>query len=182
MLLVCEGRVTEPNYFKELRNAARDNRYTLEIVTSKHRDPLGMVEFAKDEANTRGLNKKNGDVVWCVFDKNNNPHENIKKALSSCSSCFRIALSNPCFELWFLLHFQDQMGTIDCGETIEELRKFLPDYRKDKNVYVNLQESIWDAVKQSEKLIDYHYTNGFEPLTQCPVTFVHEIIKEVLGP
>jgi hypothetical protein len=47
-----------------------------------------------------------------VFDIDEHPH--VRRALELASSPgISVAVSNPCIELWFLLHFQDQNAAID---------------------------------------------------------------------
>jgi hypothetical protein len=48
---------------------------------------------------------------WCVFDVDEHP--NIARALLLAEAReINIALSNPCIELWFVLHFQDQHASV----------------------------------------------------------------------
>lgn len=54
----------------------------------------------------------------------------------------------PCIEFWFLLHFKPYSNKIyrNCNEVIQELKQFLPDYKKTKgflqklNIYKALVE------------------------------------------
>ena len=55
------------------------------------------------------------DEFWCVFDvewPRNHPGlgEAIKQARENQ---IRLAVSNPCFELWLILHFQDHGGWLE---------------------------------------------------------------------
>lgn len=52
------------------------------------------------------------DEYWCVFDVDQHPNVGavIEKALANGIG---VALSNPCIELWFILHFQDQTAHIE---------------------------------------------------------------------
>ena len=52
------------------------------------------------------------DQIWCVFDADQHP--NIPEALAlAAEHNIHVTLSNPCLEVWFLLHFGDQNGFID---------------------------------------------------------------------
>ncbi len=55
------------------------------------------------------------DSVWCVFDVDEHPYlaEAQQQARDNGIS---VAVSNPCFELWALLHFQEQRGHIERHE------------------------------------------------------------------
>ena len=52
------------------------------------------------------------DEIWCVFDIDEHPnvHDAIQKA---DTNGIRLAISNPCIELWFILHFEDQTAFLD---------------------------------------------------------------------
>lgn len=46
------------------------------------------------------------DLVWCVFDVDSFPKENFKRVLDRANqNKYRVAWSNECFEIWYLLHF-----------------------------------------------------------------------------
>lgn len=112
-LIVCEDAVTEPAYFRQFQQQIpEESIYLREIGTG--RDPLGVVTQAitervllEDEA------KKDVDVVWAVFDKddadlNTARIANWNKALANAGeNKIRIALSNEVFELWLLLHLRE---------------------------------------------------------------------------
>ncbi|MGH3940412.1 MAG: RloB family protein, partial [Pseudonocardiaceae bacterium] len=62
---------------------------------------------------------------WCVFDvewpKN---HPNLKQAIQLARDHnIRLAISNPCFELWLILHFEDQTAFLNTDEAETRSRK-----------------------------------------------------------
>ena len=71
VLIVCEGKKTEPYYFKALRQSNRIQRERIRILTSKDckgNDPLKLVRCAKKEVKESNAEKFYYDEVWCVFD------------------------------------------------------------------------------------------------------------------
>lgn len=108
-LVYCEGKITERQYLdavkQELRNAG------VEIVVGpRHGEPLGLVEAASSHAGRVGRRVPQGfDEVWCVIDvEAPMPHGSLMKAIALAEARnIRCAISNPCFELWLLLHFDD---------------------------------------------------------------------------
>ena len=68
--------------------------------------------------------------------------------LSTLKDNYRLGVSNPCFEYWLLLHFEDG-DTVHSSKSIrEQLRKYLPDYDKhiDENkVRYRIKEAIFRA-------------------------------------
>ena len=62
-----------------------------------------------------------------IYDADgNNVVENIKQLKIKTTTLF----SNPCIELWFLLHYQNQTAEISTNNCINELKKNYKDYQK----------------------------------------------------
>ncbi len=112
-LVFCEGTKTERDYLKALRqdpavrdSASVDIRVDLEASGAV---PLTLVNAAA-EARTR-TSREQGEVdeVCCLFDvewPRNHPDLPEAKARADRNDV-RLAISNPCFELWLALHFED---------------------------------------------------------------------------
>ena len=134
ILIVCEGTRTEPGYFRAFRHAERS---LVELEISPGGVPRTLVQRAvqlKDTAakqsRTHADENLKYDEVWCVFDIDEHP--NIQDATQQArDNQVEVAISNPCFELWILLHYQDQRAHIDRDRLSLECRRHLPDYEKD---------------------------------------------------
>jgi hypothetical protein len=132
-LIVCEGKVTEPAYFTDIRRTER-GIIQLEIVHGG--TPKSVVERAvemKKESEREARRRKDEnlrfDSVWYVFDVDEHPFVPESKQQAKAHA-INLAVSNPCFELWFLLHFQDQTAHIE-RQTVQRLcREHMPDYQK----------------------------------------------------
>lgn len=76
-----------------------------------------MKKAGEREANTKKDEYLRYDEVWCVFDIDDHPK--IADARQQArDNGIDLAISNPCFELWVLLHFQDQRAHISrCPDT-----------------------------------------------------------------
>jgi len=65
--------------------------------------------------------------------------------------------SNPCMELWFLLHYKNQTASISSQDCIRELSKRNRNsYQKgviDKNLEVKLTENLTKACERASHLI-----------------------------
>jgi hypothetical protein len=106
ILIVCEGKNTEPSYFRKFRLA----NTTVKVVGEGY-NTLSLVKRAlqlRDEGRY--------DQVWCVFDadpKPDNPlqSQNFNEAITLAErSGLRLAYSNQAFEYWLILHFEDHQG------------------------------------------------------------------------
>ena len=90
------------------------------------------VKFAKSEGLTKkSRRKKNSfeenDEVWAVFDRDEHP--NFDGALSLCqANGIGVARSNPCFELWLILHERDYDRPDPRNAVQRELKNLRPEY------------------------------------------------------
>src|SRR5271165_5586437 len=66
-----------------------------------------------------------------------------------------VAVSNPCFELWALPHFQDQRAHIDRHEVQRLCRRYMPRYEK-RLPCETLLETYKAAVRRSVELEQWH--------------------------
>lgn len=106
--LFCEGRNTEPAYFYALATQFQGTIVKIAIVPAAG-VPMTIAKKAAD-AKTPPRRKKDSyeenDEVWAVFDRDEHP--NYDQAVRLCKDKrIGIARSDPCFEVWLLLHFQD---------------------------------------------------------------------------
>jgi hypothetical protein len=113
--VLVEGTKTEDGYLLPLRRDLRDS--VIINIDARGGSPLTLVERAvtakqaADRESSRGRGRAY-DAVWCIFDRD--IHPNVPEALALASEHgVHIAMSNPCIELWFILHFEDQTAAID---------------------------------------------------------------------
>lgn len=114
ILVFTEGKKTEPVYLTHWHRLNR--RRVVVTVDEFHGAPLQLVEAAarRRAADLRAAKRGRGeahDEYWCMFDVDEHPH--LAQALRLAESeQIRVAVTNPCVELWFLLHFQDQTADL----------------------------------------------------------------------
>lgn len=114
--IYCEGEATESNYLTHWFRKHRDT-VVISIADHKATTPMQLVQRASAEKrdDLREQRKGKGDAFdeyWCVFDVDEHPY--LAEALQTAeANGINVAVSNPCLELWFVLHFQDQLKWID---------------------------------------------------------------------
>jgi len=179
-VIVCEGEKTERIYFNRYKKRYCNLR--IETPNSRCTDPVNLVKFAKEQIKKEDLDLKNGDAIWCVFDCDENTNEDISKACRIAGKDVIICLSNPNFELWFLLHFTLIVSKSPRSEIMAKLKKFIPDYEKNKDVYDLLTDKRTNAIENAKKLIDLHNKNGIDlfSVESNPSTQVYLIAEEIL--
>ena len=137
-VLFLEGSRTEPAYFDTLKRTCRGTLIELEIHPGAG-VPYTIAERAIERARELGLSprsrrKKDSfedqDQVWAVFDRDEHPRFN--EAVELCRvHNVRVGRSDPCFELWLVLHEQDYDRPNDRRAMQAELRALRPEYDMD---------------------------------------------------
>jgi hypothetical protein len=156
ILIVCEGGVTEAGYFKDLRAAFRNPLVAVEI-DDEGGVPKTLVERAaakKREAERDAKSRRDEfltyDEVWCVFDVDEHPHLHDARQQARDNE-IDLAVSNPCFELWALLHFQNHTAHIERRDARHRLKRHLPDYEK-ALPFAQLHPTYSEAVRRAQEL------------------------------
>lgn len=162
ILILCEGTRTEPNYFSDLKEQRRLSQLrVLGLAPGEGLRGLARrVELEVEPA--QGL-----DEIWCVVDHDERGVEFEKfltevKKLQNLRSRPRIqvVVSRPCFEYWFLLHFENTTrafhgsrgGDSACSQVISRLKQHLPNYQKnDRRLFLRLQEDLPGAIKYAKR-------------------------------
>ena len=154
--ICCEGAKTEPHYFEALRRDLRLSSVCVRIIPGDicGSDPRTVVAWAADMKKDLAAEWP-GAVVWCVFDRDEHPQ--IENALCRARDC-RICLgfSNPCFELWLLLHYEYSTAQLERDEALRRLRAYIPAYAKATPVYDFLRERREQAVTHASRLREHH--------------------------
>lgn len=182
VLIVCEGNKTEPLYFSALRRYRRLSATKIDIVPGSvsGSDPRSIIRYARRRKKSLKRHGRRFEHVWCVFDRDEHPKINDAFHWAR-QSRFNIAFSNPCFELWFLLHFTDVDHPLDRFEALDRLRRKLPEYRKTAPVFHLLlprqDEALLRADGLRRRLAQHGRRDGDNPSTSVDqlVLFLNEL-------
>lgn len=170
VLIVCEGAKTEPMYFLDMN---RHLRLALEVVGEEcGSHPKSIVEYAKQRAQSY-------DHIWCVYDCDG--HQRLEEAHQQArDNGFSVAFSNPCFECWYLLHFEDQTAHIERAQTVDKLKTHIQDYRKSRQkMYEYLLGRQADAASRARSLRKFHRDNT-NPPDSNPSTTVDCLVQHLI--
>jgi hypothetical protein len=183
-VVFCEGQKTEPEYLDALkrRPSVRDVAAVDLRVEAGHGGsvPRTLLTMAV-EARGRAIDEEAEiDEFWCVFDVEwPRNHPGLTDAVEQASANnINLGVSNPCFELWLMLHFQDQATWIDNKEA-RRLRRQL-DGSSDKGVdgakYMPLTAA---AVRRAAALATRHRDNGTVFPHDNPSSGMHRLVASV---
>lgn len=161
LLIVCGAKATEPDYVNGLKKHLRNPAVSIKVV-SKDKAPSQVVQYALKLA---AQAPDTYDEVWCVVDTDQftDLDEAAKSAARSTTDRLKVTIivSNPCFELWLLLHFTDHRGaTASFGQLEPLLKKHVPGYHKSRMDFeADYAPTYLDAVRRAMALepsgIDY---------------------------
>ena len=132
-LIVCEGEVTEGLYFNGIRKNKRLPASLID-VREGYGVPLTVVRAAvafKQENQTSSIDSPENlfKEVWCVFDRDDHPSIPAAFQLANANG-IKIAFSNPCFELFIILHFRSYRRPEHRKKVASDLRIYIPGYEK----------------------------------------------------
>lgn len=154
----CEGE-TEEAYVGILR---AHYRAPIQIITKK--TLLNITPALVNRIKANYICTKN-DRTFLMYDLDvPSVLERLKKIPAATLLC-----SNPCIELWLLLHYADQNTQLTSKECVEKLCKNVPTYRKgkiEKCMDLHLLQHVTEAVARAKKMNPYNN----------PSTTVYELI------
>lgn len=127
--IYCEGKNTEPQYFNWIAATHGNGLVVVKSVPAAG-VPQTLVEKAvasKREQRRQKNSFEERDQFWVAFDRDEHP--NVPQAIASANAKgVGVAFSNPCFELWILLHLRDHDAPDDRHEIQKILRTNMPSY------------------------------------------------------
>lgn len=183
ILIVCEGKNTEPQYFHQFAAAHRASLVDV-VVSPAAGVPLLVVQQAQRLRRNAIADAKRAsdsflayDAVGCVFDVDEDP--NVSQAIETArQSALEVDVSNPCFELW-LLHHRDPPRMIHRHDVQSLLKTFVPGY--DKHVSYDHFRAGYDQACRRARRLDQsaQQINDSDP---NPGTGVYRLTESIAHP
>ena len=175
IILSCEGNITEIQYFRHFENMRKD--ICIKFVNNRrHRSaPNFVLDDLKKYLDAEPLMRD--DEAWVVIDYDDRSHETIQSVIDGLHKIGKnahLALSNPNFEFWLLLHFDKGAGVQTKTQCKTKLSTFIPNY--DKTVPSKVFEHVEDAIARAEA-ID---RNSNSPWPVKSGTTVYKLVKLLL--
>lgn len=148
-IITTEGSVTEPEYFSMFNN--ENNTIQIKCIRSgKKSDPKNVLKRMKKYVTDNPLKKD--DEAWLIVDKDKWKNEQLNELSqwSKLEKKYGFAVSNPLFEYWLLLHFEEGDNITSSSNCQHRLKKYLPDY--DKQIDVNkIKPGISEAISRAKQ-------------------------------
>lgn len=153
-VIFSEGQNTEPDYFEALRRHAFGALVDLEII-----EGVGVPATIAEKACARAKLKKNkrlrssfeeNDEIWAVFDRDEHP--NFEASIVRCKAAnVGTAQSDPCFELWMILHYQEYDRPDDRHAVQKKFASICKDYDPKKGKTTDCKKLIGFVEKAEDR-------------------------------
>lgn len=195
LILACEGLKTERHYFEswfeKLRIERKISPRSCIIAPHDHTHPTGVLSdlLAYREC---GISCDDFEHKWIVIDRdeertNGGGHtaQDFNKALDQAKSKgVHVAYTNPCFEFWYLLHYEFRDSSLhrDSLASLLGQRMGIAYDKSDRSHFGRLLPKVSVAIRNAEKLCQHEQR---PPCDANPSTTVHQLVillKKMLGP
>jgi hypothetical protein len=149
-VIAAEGTKTEPEYFvifSEQQSVIRVN-----CLKSRHGSSPPQV-LRRMEEHLKREKLRSSDEAWLVVDKDQWTDEQLSQlhTWAQKQENYGFALSNPKFEYWLLLHFEDGVGIASSQDCTDRLRRHLPSYDKGVDSDKITREHIDNAIRRAKQ-------------------------------
>ena len=159
-----KGKTMKPNYFVFCEGETEVGY--LNLIKKWYKSPVRIVSHIEGTRITQALvDKHTRELKISSYDKVDTflmydmDVPVINEKLMSCKA--ELLLSNPCFEIWLLLHANDQRSALSTDAVLKELKKSAPVWHNyNKSVYTDTQKSflrehLEDATNRAKSLKEY---------------------------
>jgi hypothetical protein len=193
ILVTGQGKETEPNYFRGLRDDARiASQFVVKVAPGKGETPLDAVRRAIELARRARAEGRDMayDAVFCFLDveqAGQNPHLDEARRLARADGV-QVFLSNPAFEVWLLAHLERTAKAFLNGTQLLEylekqwLRAFGGGYEKnDPHLYARLGERLDTAIGNARHVRESHFRDEADLVHCNSATEVYRAVEFLLG-
>lgn len=185
--VVAEGSKTEPQYLALIQSRCLAALVEVEVVDEPATDPRSLVQRAvhvQDDSRKESRRTKDPnalvDEVWCIFDVDQHPY--LREACQQArDNGVGLAVSNPSFELWLLLHFQDQTAFLSRSDAKRKLTSHISGYDKTLRSLDPLLDRFDSARNRAEALDRKHSGDGTAFPDDNPSSGVWRLIESIEG-
>ena len=155
---------------------------------------MNLIRKASRICKDDDLSPKSGDSVWIVADGDVNyqaadaikkKNEALAQARATAEKeAYSLLISNPCFELWYLLHLRYTTAHLPDYDAVKKAleQAGIKNYEKHNDLYEQLASETIEAIKRAKRLETHQVENGFTlPLgiDANPFTEVYRLVEKL---
>ncbi len=169
VFIQCEGEKSEYNYLNSFRKHDIDqNRIKFIIKSGEGGDALQTVRKALNEKKKQKSRNEEYDECWCILDVEDVSRRDILQGaiLLAQKNNVELFLSNPCFEVWIIAHFERTPRHFLNSKTVIEYLNNIQDWQRlfnksydksDVELFAILHERLDTAVSNSKWIMEKHH-------------------------
>ena len=189
IVIAAEGTQTERKYFEALKSEFRNPRIHVEILSrnTTASSPAHVIKQLDDFRREYSLSLKEDDELWMVIDYDRWGDRKLSQISKKCQQKgYKLLVSNPCFELWLLLHLKE-LKTYNPRERNrlfknknhaleKELRRILGSYNKSNPDISKFIPYVKRAIERAKEL-------DIKPRNRWPQsigTRVYLLVEEII--
>ncbi|MFD6754794.1 RloB family protein [Micromonospora gifhornensis] len=144
MLIATNGESTERAYFNGIKHEAWVRPRV--VVVAERGSPVDLVRAA-----SRRRQSDDYDEAWAVCDVDEFATEPATREALAVD--VKITWSNPCFEVWLLLHYRGHVGFVENAKKARDLlRAHDPQWDKTALDFAKFRDRIEDACRRADQL------------------------------
>ena len=176
-----EGQITEYDYLCRWRKASDG------IVLhwgERGAVPSTLVRSAmkyvkQNRRDNRGRGESDLVEIWCIFDVDD--HDKLSETISEASnSGIEVVVSNPCFELWLVLHRASQSAYIERQDIQKRAAKLnLTDGKSIDAMAWDVLVKNYELAKQRASELDSKHHDDGSPARSNPSTDVWRLVDRI---
>lgn len=175
--VATEGSVSEPQYFSMLGNRGASVCVKC-LKRGTGNAPKHVLRDMRRWLAEKGL--RAGDQAWIVVDTDSWPEQQLLELhrWAAGDPRYGLAVSNPKFEFWLLLHFEDGNGAATSAQCTRRLQRHLPHYDKGIRATDFPAGTVEQAAKRARKRNTLPCPDW--PRTP-PGTTVYRLVDEIMA-
>lgn len=183
-MVFCEGKVTEPQYLdalKKLPEVRESAAVDIHVRLAQGGPvPMTLVGAAVDAKRRAEQEEGEVDEFWCIFDVEwPANHPDLETAVELATKCgVKLAISNPCFEIWLTLHLTEHSRWCDNDDARRTRRGLDGHDDKSLNSAIYMPKRA-DAVRRARALDTRHEGNGTKFPDNNPSSGMHRLVASV---
>lgn len=138
IIIATEGNKTEPHYFNAIATYYRNSKVHVEVLERKSTASAPEHVITELDKFRREYSLNEHDELWLVIDLDGWGSGKLSEVSTQCEQKnYGFAVSNPCFEVWLLLH----VATLD-SYTEQELIELIENRKSNKNSKTRLEKEL----------------------------------------
>jgi hypothetical protein len=177
LIIFSEGEKTEKQYFES--DLFRNHRIQVKVVESQNGVSAPKHVFERMKSYIAGVDLEPNDEYWLMTDIDRWPIDQLSDVFSKAIRGKRkanLAISNPSFELWLYLHFEEwSAGNCRAAHIKTALRELHGSYNSSRLSIDWFEGKVDLAVERAKRMC----TNANERWPSNPGTHVYRVVEAI---